>query len=104
MCDGLGIIQDDLFVPEGPRNRIYRTIFLRPCFIYGTQVLGVKGALSDTIEEALAGWSPKQCGAEFPTRCAQPSKEGPDCRASNGGIERIPLIGTNVDQNGVHDL
>ena len=104
MCDGLGVIQDDLLTPQGRRNRVYRSIFLHPCFVYGPRVIGVEDTLADTIKEAFAGRSPELCGADLPTGCADPSKEGPDSCASDDSIERIPLIGTNVGQNRVQDL
>ena len=104
MCDGLGIIQDDLLTPQCRRNRVYRSIFLCPCFIYGPRVISVEDALADTIEEALAGWSSELRGADLPTRCVEPPKEGPESCANDGGIECIPMVETNVGQNGVQDL
>ena len=104
MRDRLGITQDDPLTSQCRRDCVYPTVFLRPRFINSAGVLGVEDARSNTVEEALAGWSSELCRAESLTGCAEPSKEGPDRRASDSGVERVPPIGTEVGQNGVQDL
>jgi hypothetical protein len=103
MCERLGITQDDPCTSQCRRNCVYLTVFLRPRFIHSARVLGVVDARSNTVEEGLAGWSSKLGRAESLTGCAEPSKEGPDRRTSDGGIECVP-IGTEEGQNGVQDL
>ena len=104
MCDRLWITQDDPLTSQCRRNCVYLTVFLCPRFVQSARVLGVVYAGSNTVEEALAGWSSEPGRAESLTRCAEPSKEGPDSRTSDGGIECIPPIETQVSQNGVQDL
>jgi len=77
---------------------------LGPFFIHSARVICVEDPLSNTVEEALARWSSELSRAELPTGSAEPSKEGPNRRTSDGSIERIPLIGKEVGQNGVQDL
>jgi hypothetical protein len=104
MCDRLGITQDDPLTSQCRRDCVYPTVFLRPRFIHSARVLGVEDARSNTVEEVLAGRSSELGRAVSLTGCAEPSKEGPDRRASDGGIERIPSTWTEVGQNGVQDL
>jgi hypothetical protein len=104
MCDCLGIAQNDPFTPQYRRDCVYPTVFLRPRLKHSARSLKIEDALSNTVEEALAGWSSELGSAELLRGFAEPSKEGPNCRAGDGDIERIPgPIGMEVGQNGVQD-
>ena len=96
MCDRLGITQENPPSPQGRWDLVYWTIFLGPRFVYGARVVSIEDALANPVKEALAVGSSQLCSAELLAGYAEPTKQGPDCSAGDGGVERIPVIGTNA--------
>ena len=104
VCDCLGITQDDPLNAQYRRDCVYPTVFLRPRLIRSARAVKFEDALSNTVEEALAGWSSELGRAELLMGFVKPSKESPNRRTGDGGIEDIPgQMGMEVAQNGVQD-
>ena len=71
-----------------------------PQFVYGTRVLGIENALSDTVEETWAGWSLELGRAKsFLAGYAEQLKEGPN-RDASGGINCMAFIEMKASQKG----